>query len=702
MMNGDLYNKLRETYPPTPQVFKAGIEQAMRALPERRAHWSLPAPAVAAYAIAAFAALALLVSGVVLPAGFPGKTAQASAQPSSPSPKQPSAPALQPSPSPAASPTASPAVNYTGAPTPPPVSPLPRLAVVNSDKTPTAEDGWQAAAVSGDATWYFNPSASEIARAEGGKTVMIALALALGQAVDIYTFLPARDGRWLAFTVHTANGDTVWLITKDGRKMVIPDDIRWCNSSSHQTIQVDFSKCTLVPVYMKPMDTAVDAEYSENEGVDYITICATYPDRSIYRIQVYLNLKSGYPDLDLNDRQGDMIFMPFALTDGQTVIADQWSIDIAGMGRNGKYQIDSHTSQLETELQSNRFLMFKANDGRHVWTNPTSALLIYQNDPTLTLWELNMSTGKTKQLVNDCLAAGWIDAMTYWYTSKTNPTTIQVHAENYLKTIIQQIVLTPCVYMSSNGSDTNNQVTLRPTVTIQNDTNEDITIPACISSSLKMKKDGVKIWEQIGDFQLVNAKKLSLSSVNSPAPTGTEPITIPAGDMLEMELTEVPYQGPGKYTLEGSFYKNRNINITVSLPYGTTPVYGMKYDGFLTNDKRLSVTMTNNSHSTFTILQPYEGVLPPTIVYRLLRGEKVIGTGKLTMSSKPLSVAEEGIALGASKTLVESGDAPAFAKLPAGEYRLECMLEFSSADATMPWGFGEGEYFDVTFTVPAK
>jgi hypothetical protein len=698
------YNKaLKSLYPPTPAAVSRKVAEALHSLPRRKARWPWQIAKAAmgtAVICAAFIALYNIPS-------LPGKDLV-----KTPAPTQAAVLAnttKAPTNDKTASRTASPAETDILLPTPAPVGKLPQLVVTTPAKAPSSADGWQAAAVSGKVTWYYNPAASALARVESGKTVAIALDTPAGQTVDAYTFLPSGDGRWLAFTVHSGSGDTIWLVTKDGRKLDISKDVNWVDSD-YKPVQVSLANLTMFPYGSRLEFPKAQEDISADSLIDDVEICAYDADGTVYDVQVALDTYSGYQSFALNDRRGSFGYNQQNLGPGEGIVASGEMLYKLSLGENQKYTIamKSGAGQSATlSLQQNKFALFKStgDDGRSAPL--TYALVIYKNDPQRTLWELNIETGNSKKITTGCLAAAGLGDGTYWYTSSGDPASIRKQTADKSKTVSLKASLGVAVYPPNYQSDMAGKVVLNPVVKVQNNTGKDITIPDTVNCSLQLTRDGRTVWQKTGDLKLTDAKFIRIGKIGKGAEQVEQgPYILKNGEELVVDLAEVVYEEPGTYSLEGQFY-NKTVNVQIALPEAQPLPEGVAVQAKLNAQGKLCVTYNNQSHDEYWIPQTSidnaaTDWYPPMMCYRLYNGDQVVKSGMLQMSERALTSKESTIPKGKTYTLVEPGNEPCFADLPAGDYRLEFYMQVNCGDETTPWGFATGPFVTAELKIPTK
>lgn len=541
--------EIKDAFPPTPQEFTARMRKTLGVLPKRKQHTLWKALASVATAAAACALFAFIFSQINLPAKDIVST---------------------PHPTAAAQTTAGAPDDESYPPAPPPVGPLPQLAVTDMGSLPSSPGGWQAVAQNGGVNWYFNPGSGEIARAEAGKAVSVKLDLARGQSVDTYTFLPAQDGRWAAFTVHAASGDAVWLVTSDGRKMVVPDDVHWMDYN-WQPIQIDLSGAAMFPFDCRLEAPADQEDIDADSMIDDFSICAVKPDGTVYFLQVGIDTYKGYQAFSLNDRRGYCTETE-KLGAGEAAVASTETIYTMDAGRDGVFKISDESGAFQppsVTLQSNRFALFRAADDGAPGASLTCALLIYKDDPDHALWELDMGTGTATKVADGCLAAGWLSSTAYWYSTEADSAQMIQRDAAGLKTVGVTAHIKPAVYPSDYPSDMAGKTTLIPEIWIQNNTDAGITLPdAAQWCSLEITRDGTVVWQQQGDFKLSDGKYRyrSIGKIGDAGEqAGAGPYTLKPGYELGLEFMDVVWDQPGVYMLSGEFY-GQQVNYRITLP----------------------------------------------------------------------------------------------------------------------------------------
>lgn len=668
-MNRNFYNDLKELYPPTPASFTDKIDRTLNALPKGGARWKMPIVSVAAYALVACAVFALMFTFAVKPA--PAPRASASQIP------------------PTASPTATPEESGK------PAQQLPQLPVSYPDNI-DSKGGWQAVAASDNVKWYYNENFRQIDRTENGKNVAFTLDIESWQSVDTLTFLPSAGNGWITFTVHSGPTDSVWIVTKDGGKAVIPDDVQWVDRNL-EPIETDFSGASMVPF----STTALWGMPADTNGYSAVTdgvmIRVTFSDGSVYWAE------AASRDSTLVNMLGIVSPFPAAQGEGNTYVTnDRGLIYRIGRDAEGKYTVRMGGYQVRTDLKSASFALFRAACAANDSQRSFAALLIYQDDASHTLWELNLVTGKLMKITSGCIAAGFLSDTRYWYSGQSDSAAFRQQEARGLDKVIQLTGLASMINMTDDDTSSEQRAVLQVKVFIDNRTDKAVTVPAEVPCSLTAKKDGVVIWSRSGMFPLSDAKEQTLWDNGGGTAVAAGAVTLLPGNSLEIILEEIPLTGLGSYTLEGSFNAGESISYTM-LPRTKIPLpFGIGIQGRLDADGKLRITYTNNTRFTYELLQPYNGDYPPTVLYRLYSGDTLAGQGAMALAPKKLAGTDADIPIGSSITLTAQGDTTRFAGLAAGTYRLECELEGSTTDEKVPWGFGDGYYFDYTFTVPVK
>jgi hypothetical protein len=681
-MFNDLDRELDKAFAPTPASFSRSVDKALRELPQKSA-WRLRPAFVAALAtLAVFAVFAVVFGGIkvisnnIEDASFATNTATAA--------------------------------SLTQAAMPP-------LAVTYPKSVPSSAIGWQAAAVAGDAAWYFKQSTGEIAYVEAGKTTAIALGLKQGQAVDAYTFLPDKEGQWVAFTVHGGAGDSVWVVTKGGRKMAVPEDVQWVDNYNNP-VQADFSGASMIAYgsdyYLEPTEDV-------NDPVpDSVRIKAAFPNGELYELNVSLNTKAGHPECLLDYRKGDYYTSWHLKNEGETLVTGKEYL-YKIIQEDGKYFLSLWGTQMPVDLQSDRFALFKL-PGQNQMMYPARALMVYAGDASRTLWELNIETGKASKIATGCLAADWTDDSSYWYAAQADSARVLKHEAADLHNVRTQLMLIQAG--GDSNEDINTSIVIQ--VIVQNLTDQDITIPENVPCDLRISRDGEILWQKNG-LSLpadITTRRIFLDSVlTSPIGDSTRkihwPVVVPPGYTLEFGLPGPDCTGTGTYTLDGSFNNSSAIHCVIPVGMMLNLPVGVGLQGKILEDGRLQATLDNRSRATFTLLQSTSqfrtpqstnqyGTEPPVVCYRLLSSGRIVDAGRLEMAGEGWSSEIVHIPPGVSLTMTEDSAAPKFAGLPAGQYTLECYLEWLPEQnkdfEKLPWGLNGGFYFDVPFVVSGK
>lgn len=676
-MNGNPHDKLKDIFPSTPAAFTRHIERAVAALQERGARWRLSAPAIAGYAAAVCGVAALLIFGRFTP-GTPVEATHTSAAP-------------------APTPMATPAGVELTAATIPPLEPLPQLTVTENIKAPAALDGWQAVALSGDVTWYYHAASFELACTKGESTHSIALAPKGAQTVDPTTFIPDPHNRWMAFTVHEPEGDTVWVVTAEGAKMVVPDDIYLINVLG-DACQADFKGCEMAPVGEETL-YGVIGEGTENEK-DGVMINATLADGSVYRLDVSLGTVIDGQAYNINDRRAVLHYTGIELTGEQQFVAFNSLLYPITKGDDGSYLINMGQYRLHTQLNNNRLRLFKGNLQKHLYDPSSISLFIYKDDPDSMLYELDMNTGKTVPAVGNCLSAGWVDNNMYWYVTGDDPTAIHTRPAAIAGGVMK--LITWDAYSDSAGMGINR---LEVHVAIQNNTDESIQIPVEIPCELNISVNGKTFWEVDGQYAFSDAKMLYVFSPEGEgiSVSAASPITLPAGYTLDFMMIDVPCTEEGVYAINGLFYDDIIVDSVIELPFQYDYLtHGVSATGKADKDGRLSITIDNRSLVSYMIPPTVDAtggtnlLYPAMIFYRLYNGEEMVDRGILQMSKDTLTADERTVASGKSHTLTEQGNTPRFSNLPAGNYHVDWTFSYVNDINNADWSWQETDHFDFT------
>lgn len=690
-MKRDWTDNLAETYPPTPAVFTSSMRRTLQALPERSARWKTPASSVFVYSLAVFATVALLAGGTIW-------SANRSASPTA----SPTQKAVQPTQS--AQPT--PKSTSTPRPTQPPAVPLPQLPISKMAAAPKSSDGWQIAAVAKDAVWYWNPSTMELAcAADAGGYQSIALQPSQGQTVDSYTFVASDGGQCIAFTVHGPGGDSVWLVTAKGRKMELPNDVLWVDQVDNKTpLQFDFTGLSMIPAGFS-VGKSVTSSEAEGEQIEYsidgIRVYAADAEGNTYGLDISSDYNYG---LTISNclgtiHQGQKLSLP-----DESWVVNGLTITPKKVGKISENQYYFGSMKRQVELHGNQFSLFKSQDnyplGVRWGVAFRFALLIYKDDPNHNLWIMDISTGKTEKVAQGCTAAGWKNGTTYWYATASDKTEIQSMAVKYDKPIEVSMSVGEC---ASNG-----KVTFQVMVGIRNNSSQDVVIPENIPCSLNLEVNGTPVWSKEGSVVIQDAETglyNSIISIESMKPVNGQYILKPGCVFSARLPDQIPFDREMTYKLTGTIYDGSPVSYTVEPIYPAYLPVGISITPAMTVDRRLSVTINNDSINGFAVpnggsTEPREG-FPPIVRYRLLSGDTVIEVNKLSLSEKFQSAHGLIIPAGESATLIEAGN-PKFANLRAGNYRLECYIVYDDNGENLPWGYTPGLYFNMTFTVPGK
>ncbi len=630
-MRSDWADKLIDTYPPTPIAFTMAVKKTVAGLPARKSFWRLPLPATVAYALAMCGIAALLVFGV--------------------GPIRDTTPATA-------------------------ATPLIQLPVKGLESPPNGEDGWQAVATEGSDTWYYCAKTAELALIGTDQSVTVTLDLWKEQAVKPYTFLCSGQNHWVAFTVHGNSGDAVWVVTAGGWRLKVPDGVRWVDESMNE-IQVNWADAVMVSTKQLPSD-------------ETLSVSAVFPEGIIYYARVSWT-GSGLPNSAPANISGSLSRGYQADNGAKKLVPSSFLIGLT-KGDDGKYTLTRGDRIMTTQLKSDSFrLLDICNKAPY---NNTGALFIYSDDPTNTLWKLDMTDGSVEEVANRCVAAGWTDVKTCWYATKEAPTSISK------KTVVDDVVkqIQPTVTGSSMGA-----YMYTPEIVIHNLSNEDYKVPASFPCELLFKQDGEVIKAVSGDFELEKSSYIMLvSGEETTTPDGTKPIILKPGDWLRVDLPSAPIKEASEYTLEGNVLGTGPTLISAKMPYWIRNYAGVNTTGVITAERRLAVSFTNNSRITISLPSPYTDdneIMPPFVCYRLFQGDTEVKRGVLKMARTALLGKNRQVEIGETRVLTEVTDQPALAGLPAGTYRLEGFFEMYTQDSDAPWGMAGGYYFTTEFEV---
>lgn len=677
-MNKDWVDGLKEIYPPTPDSFTEKVDSALRELPKEGARWKMPVASMAAYALVA---CTVLVLGFALFVRTPDHPQQTTAGPA--------AGGTAPS-------------GTSAAPTPQP-APLPQLPLSHPQIASAA--GWQAAAAAaGDVTWYYKPSSEQIARVKDGKCDAFLLSLSAGQSLDVHTFMAAAGGGALAFTVHGKDGDSVWIVTSEGRKMSIPDDVSWFDiADSTKPLRFDFSGLSMAPEsFQVGGGTGSDAQTAATYYIEGIDISAVRPDGSTYNLTVsildnlyYKGLVRGA--LTGNIREGVCLSLP-----DETAVPTSFRGYLIGVykGADGSYRLGNEDHKVE--LQSNRFAFFRPQPSQSVFGFVLRyALFVYRDDPENTLWGLDGDTGKVEKIAANCVSAGWLPDGDCWYATASDAAMLQTHAVGYGSPVVAACLLSESY---SDGS-----LTLVPSFEIENHSGQPLTLPATLPCSLKLTRDGTMIWSKDDGVSLQQTDSLfcePMSGFGGTVDMAEGQFTVPNGYVLSFELNcGIPMDAAGAYRLTGTLYNGLKVNYQMTLPpsYSLPDYIGI--DANINPGGRLAVTVVNRSINgvqiPLTSSSDYSGY-SPAVCYRLMQDGKEVSHGIIEMSPKYSMQSGLTVPAGGSITFTDPGETPLLGSLHAGDYNLEAFVMNGTNDDKLPWGLAPGLYFEVKFTVPAN
>ncbi len=629
-MRSDWADKLADTYPPTPIAFTMAVKKTVAALPARKSSWRLPLPATVAYALAMCGVAALLVFGL--------------------GPIRDTTPATA-------------------------ATPLIQLPLKSLEGTPKGEDGWQAVATEGSDTWYYRAKTAELALVGTDQSVTVTLDLWKEQAVKPYTFLCSGQDHWVAFTVHGNSGDAVWVVTAGGWRLKVPAGVRWVDESMNE-IQVNWADAVMVPTKRQFVDEA-------------LTFYAIFPEGTIYNARVSWTGRGLAGSVPANI-SGSLSSGYQANNGAKKLVPSSFLLGLT-KGDDGKYTLTRGDRIIMTELKSDSFRMLRICDKAQYLG--VGALFIYDNDPTNTLWKLDMTDGSVEEVANRCVAAGWRDEKTCWYATKGAPTTIST------KTLVDSVITQ---VQSMVGMDSSGSTALTAQLIIENFSDKDYTVPVSFPCELLFKQDGEVIKAVSGDFELKNSSNIMLvSGEESTTPDGTTPITLKPGDWLRADLASAPISEASEYALEGNVLGTGPTLISTKMPYWFRNYAGVNTTGAITADRRLAVSFTNNSRSTISLpcLYASEGYSTiPFVCYRLYQGDAEVKRGIIRMA-RTLPGRERQVEMGETRTLTEVTNQPVLAGLSAGRYRLEGFFEMNAEDYGAPWGMAGWYYFTVEFEV---
>ncbi len=385
----DLGKHLQALYPPTPSAFSMNVNHTLRALPKRRRRWRLSIPAAIAYAVAAFFAVALLASSLYKP----------------------------PKAAPTETPRSTPYRPISTTPVPPltPLTVLSQLTVRQIADKPASEGKWQAAAACGDVTWYYRAETAELALTTNEGASTMRLALSPGQTVDACSFMPGKLGRWLAFTVREKGVDSVWLVTHDGRQMLVTDDVPRPERDG-RTTDDDLIGVRMLPFGSQPFLLRQRQTAEEDPG-ESLLVRVSYANGTVNLVEYALEYPNG------SDGPSRRYILSYSETNGCIVIIGDWWITRS----YADYPFDRNFLFNEcTALQKGRYAMFRIVHSPD--TAPVRicrALLIYEDDPKRALWTMDILTGKLEKLTEQCVMAAWKDDSDFWYTTADDAATIK-------------------------------------------------------------------------------------------------------------------------------------------------------------------------------------------------------------------------------------------------------------------------------------
>ncbi len=632
-MRSNWADNLADIYPPTPIAFTLAVKKTVAALPARRSAWRLPLPATVACALALCGIAALLVFGV------------------------------------------GPIRDTTPATAATPLIQLPATALASA---PDRADGWQVVAMDGSDTWYYRAKTAELALVGTDQSVTITLDLWKEQAVKPYTFLCNGQDHWVAFTVHGNSGDAVWVVTAGGWRLKVPDGVRWVDESVNE-IQVNWADAVMAPT-------------KTQLGDETLTFYAMFPEGIIYYARVSWT-GSGLASSTPANISGSLSSGYQADNGAKKLVPSSFLIGLT-KGDDGKYTLTRGDRIMTTQLKSDSFRLLDICNTAPYLTMNATALFIYGDDPTNTLWKLDMTNGSVEEVAEHCIAAGWTDEKTCWYATKDAPTTISK------KTVMEGVVKQ--IQSIITGNSTGGYI-LTPEIVIYNLSNEDYKVPASFPCELLFKQDGEVIKAVSGDFELKNSSNIILVSGDETiTPDATKAIILKPGDWLRAELTSAPITEAGEYTLEGNVLGTGPTLIFAKMPYWILNCAGVNTTGAITTNRRLAVSLTNNSRSTISIPCPYtseDDNMLPFVCYRLFQGDTEVKRGVIRMARTALLGKSRQVEMGETRTLTEVTDQPVLAELSAGAYRLEGFFEMNDGDYGAPWGMAGWYYFTVEFEV---
>lgn len=384
----DLEKHLQALYPPTPASFSMNINHTLRALPKRRRRFRLSIPAAIAYTVAAFFAVALLASSLYKP----------------------------PKAAPAETPRSTPYRPISTTPVPPltPLTVLSQLTVTPGAAKPASQDKWQIAAACGDVAWYYRADTAELALATSKGTSTMKLALAQGQTVDTCSFMPGKLGRWLAFTVHDNGVDSVWLVTQDGRQLLVTDDVPRPERDG-RTTDDDLIGIRMLPFGNQPF--LLREQSAEEAPGESLLVRVSYANGSVNLVEYALE----YPDG--GEGPSRRYILSYSETNGCIVIIGDWWVTRS----YADYPFDRNFLFNEcSALQKGNYAMFRimhSPDGAPERT--CRALLMNEDDPNRTLWMMDIISGDKQKVTEDCAMAAWSDYTDFWYVTADDASTMK-------------------------------------------------------------------------------------------------------------------------------------------------------------------------------------------------------------------------------------------------------------------------------------